>query len=139
MKGLQGVMDHGASEFWGFENFGGRYDVMKRVREKNRFFVDLRLRLELILDGHATDFKTEKRFQETDRLAVVCDHLGYDTTPGGFVRGAQGWGKLLGRLFLRANSVLRGANSFGMSKIDVKLPFFPISTFICHLFPKFKE
>ena len=51
------------------------------------FFFDLRLRLELMLDGCSTDLKTEKRFQETDCLGVVCHHLGYDNAPGGSVRG----------------------------------------------------
>ena len=71
-----------------------------------------------MLNGYSTEFKTEKSFQETDRLGVVCHHLGYDTYPRGFVRGAQKWGKILFRAFLRANSVLRHANGFGMPKLD---------------------
>ena len=84
---LQGVMDHGASQFWGFENFGGHYDVINGGQTKKCFF-DLRLRLELMLDYYSTDFRTEKGFQENGRLRVVCHHLGCDTAPGGFVRGA---------------------------------------------------
>ena len=106
---------------------------------KRKFFFDLSLRLELMLGGYSTDFKTEKRFQETDHLGVVCHHLEYDTASGGFVRRAQKWGKVLARAFLRANSILRRANGFRMSKIDVKPHFLPIPTLICHLFPKFKE
>ena len=86
------------------------------VKRKKDFFFDLSLRLELMLDGYSTDFKTEKRFQKTDRLGVVCHHLEYDTAPGGFVRGAQKWDKALARAFLRANSILRRANGFKMSK-----------------------
>ena len=89
MKGTQGVMDYGASEFWGFENFGGHYDVINGGQTKKKFFFDLSLRLELMLDGYSIDFKKEKRFQETDRLGVVCHHLEYDTAPGGFVRGLK--------------------------------------------------
>ena len=88
MGDWQGVMDHGASEFWGFENFGGHYDVINGCQTK-KFFFDLRLRLELMLDGHSTDFRTEKRSQENGRLKVVCHHLGCDTVPGGFVRGLK--------------------------------------------------
>ena len=92
-----------------------------------------------MLDGYSTDFRTKKRFKETDRVGVVCHHLGHDTTPGGFMRGAQKWGKCLARAYLRANSVLRRANAFGMSKIDIKPHSLPMPSLICHLFPKFKE
>ena len=68
-------MDYGASEFWSFENFGGHYDVINGGQTK-KFFFDLRLRLELMLDGYSTDFRTEKRFQENGRLRVVSHHLG---------------------------------------------------------------
>ena len=34
----QGVMDHGASEFWGFKNFEGHYDVINGGQTKNSFF-----------------------------------------------------------------------------------------------------
>ena len=44
------------------------------VKEK-KFFFDLRLHLELMLDGYSTDFRTKKRFQKTDR-GVVCHYLG---------------------------------------------------------------
>ena len=109
------------------------------VKEK-KLFLDLRLRLELMLDGYSTDFRTKKIFQETDRVEVVCHHLGYpDTTPGGFMRGAQKWGNVLSHAYLHANSVLRQANGFGKSKIDVKPHSLPIPSLICHLFPKFKE
>ena len=95
-------MDHGDFEFWGFKKVEGHYDVINGGQRKKKFFFDLRLRLELILDGCSTDLKTKKRFQETDRLGVVCYHLGYDTVPGGFVRGAQKWGKIFcPRLFAR--------------------------------------
>ena len=107
------------------------------VKEKNDFF-DLTLRLELMLNGYSTEFKTEKSFQETDRLGVVCHHLGYDTYLRGFVRGAQIWVKFCPAPFC-ANSVLRHANGFGMPKIDVKLHSLPIPTLISHLFPKFEE
>ena len=132
-------MDHGDFEFWGFKKVEGHYDVINGGQRKKSFFFDLRLRLELMLDGWSTDLKKEKRFQETDRLGVVCHHLGYDTAPGGFVRGAQKWGKIFARAFLRANSILRRANFFGMSKIDVKPYSLPTTTLISHLFPKFRE
>ena len=109
------------------------------VKEKKSFFFDLTLRLELMLDGYSADLKTEKRFQETDRLGVIYHHLGYDTAPRGLVRGAQKWGKIFACAFLRANSDLRHTNGFGMSKIDVKPYSLPISTLISHLFPKFEE
>ena len=92
-------MDHDASEFWSFENFEGHYDVISGGQTKKSFLFDLRLRLELMLDGYSTDFRTEKIFQENGRLRVVCHHLGCDTTPGGFMRGAQKWGKILARAF----------------------------------------
>ena len=92
-----------------------------------------------MLDGYSTDFRTEKRFQENGRLRVVCHHLGCDTAPGGFVRGAQKWRKILARTFLFTNSVLRRANDFGMSKIDVKSYSLPIPTLICNLSPKLEE
>ena len=66
-------MDHGASKFWGFVNLGGHYDIINGGQRK-KFFFELRLRLELMLDGYSTEFKTEKRYQETDRLGVVCHH-----------------------------------------------------------------
>ena len=109
------------------------------VKEKKSFFFDLTLRLELMLDGYSTNFKTEKRFEEINYLGVICHHLGYDTALRGLMRGAQKWGKILARAFLRANSVLRHANGFGMSKIDVKPHSLPISTLICSLPPKFDE
>ena len=37
-------------------------------------------------------------------------------------------GKVLARAFLRANSVLRRANGFGMPKIEVKPHFLPTPT-----------
>ena len=83
---------------------------------KENFFFDLTLRLELMLDGYSTDFRTQKRFQENGRLRVVCHHLACDTAPGGFVRGAEKLGKILACAVLCANSVLRRANDFGMSK-----------------------
>ena len=92
-----------------------------------------------MLDGYSTDFRTEKRFQKNGHLRVVCHNLGCDTTPGGFVRGAQKWGKILARSFLCANSVFRRANGFGMSKIDVKPYFLSIPTLICNLSPKLEE
>ena len=82
---------------------------------------------------------TKKRFQETDHVGVVYHHLGYDTTPGSFMTGAQKWGKVLAHAYLRANSVLRRANGFRMSKIDVKPHSLPIPSLMCHLFPEFKE
>ena len=109
------------------------------VKEKKNFFFDLTLRLELMLDGCSTDLKTEKRFKETDRLGVICHHLGYDTAPRGLVTGAQKWGKIFARAFSRANSDLRHTNGFGMSKIDVKPHSLPISTLISQLFPKLEE
>ena len=109
------------------------------VKEKKSFFFDLRLRLELMLDGYSTDLKTEKRFQETDRLGVICHHLGYDTAPRGLVREAQKWGKIFARAFSRANSDLRHTDGFGMSKIDVKPYSLPIPTFSCSLSLKFKK
>ena len=58
--------------------------------KKKKFFFDLRLRLELMLDGYSTDFRTEKRFQENGRLRVACHHLGCDSTPGGLCeRGSE--------------------------------------------------
>ena len=92
-----------------------------------------------MLDGYSTDFRTEKRFQENGRLRAVCHHLGCDTAPGGFVRGAQKWGKILARAFLCANSVLRRANDSGMSKIDVKPYSLPFPILICNLSPKLEE
>ena len=109
------------------------------VKEKEKFFLDLRLRLELMLDGYSTDFRTKKRLKGTDRVGVVCHHLGYDTTPGGFVRGAKKWDKVLACAYLRANSVLHRANAFGMSKIDVKPHSLPMPSLICHLFPKIQR
>ena len=61
-------MDHGDFEFWGFKKVEGHYDVINGGQRKKVFFFDLRLRLELMLDGCSTDLKTEKRLQETDRL-----------------------------------------------------------------------
>ena len=132
-------MDQGDLKFWGFKKVEGHDDVINGGQRKKKFFFDLRLRLELMLDGCQTDSTTEKRFQETDRLGVVCHHLGYDTAPGSFVRGAQKWGKIFARAFLRANSILRRANSFGMSKIDVKPYSLTTTTLISHSFPKFRE
>ena len=109
------------------------------VKGKKSIFFDPTLRLELMLDGYSTNFKTEKRFQKHGCLGVVCHHFGYDTAPRGLVRGAQIWGKILARAFLRANSVLRHANGFGMSKINVKPYSLPKATFICNLSPKFEE
>ena len=131
-------MDHSGSQFWGFKNFGGHYDVINGVKQK-KFFFALRLRLELMLDGYSTDFRTEKRFQENGRQRVVCHHLRFDTAPGGFVRGAQKWGNILAHAFLCANSVLRRANGFGMSKIDIKPYSLPMPTFICNLSPKLEK
>ena len=51
-------MDHGDSEFWGYEKVLGRYDVIDGVKEKNPFF-DLTLHFELILDGYSTYLRTE--------------------------------------------------------------------------------
>ena len=51
-------------------------------------------RLEFMLDGYSTDFRTQKRFQENGRLRVVCHYSGCDTAPGGFVRGAQKLGRI---------------------------------------------
>ena len=45
------------------------------------------------------------------------------------MRGAQKWGKVLVRAYLRANSVLRRANVFGMSKIDVNPHSLPMPSF----------
>ena len=84
-------------------------------------------------------FENGKKIARDRSSGVVCHHLGYDTAPGGFVRGAQRWGKIFARAFLRANSILRRANFFGMSKIDVKPYSLPITTLISHLFPKFRE
>ena len=85
----QGVIDHGASECWGFKNFGGHYNVINGGQTKKSFLFDLTLRSELMLDGYSTDVRTEKRFKENDRLRVVCHHLGCDTAPGGLVRGLK--------------------------------------------------
>ena len=62
-------MDHGVSEFWGYEKFGGCYDAINGGQRKNPFF-DLTLHLELTLDGYPTHFRTEKLFQETSHLGV---------------------------------------------------------------------
>ena len=35
---LKEVMDHGDSEFWGYEKVGGRYDVINGGQRKNPFF-----------------------------------------------------------------------------------------------------
>ena len=131
-------MDHGDFEFWGFKKVEGHYDVINGGQRKTKFFrpeVTFGVDAQWLLNR----FENGKRFQETDRLGVVCHHLGYDTAPGGFVRGAQKWGKIFARAFLRANSILRRANFFGMSKIDVKPYSLPITTLISHLFPKFRE
>ena len=72
-------MNHGDFEFRGFKNVGGHYDVINGGQRKKMIFFDLTLHLELMLDCYSTDFKTEKSFQETDHLEVVCHHLGYDT------------------------------------------------------------
>ena len=122
-------MDHGASEFGGFENFGGHYDVINGGQTKKSFFFDQRLRLQLMLDGYSTDFRTEKRFQENGHLRVVCHHLGCDTAPGGFVRGAQKWGRILAHGFLCANSVLRRAKRLRHVKNRRKTMFFTYSNF----------
>ena len=72
-------MDHGASEFWGFENFEGHYDVINGVKRQKVFFSTC-----------GTNFRTEKRFQENGRLRVVCHHLGCNTTPWGLrERGSE--------------------------------------------------
>ena len=92
-----------------------------------------------MFDGYSTDFRTENRFEEIDRMGVVGHHLGYNTAPGGFVRGAKEWGKVLARAFLRANSVLYRANGFGMSKLYVKPHSLLTPSLICHLFRKFEE
>ena len=108
-------------------------------QRKETIFFDLTLRLELTLDGYQTDLRTEKRFQENDHLGVFCCHVGYDSVPRGFVKGTQKWGKVLGRAFLHANSVLRRANYFGMPKIDVKSHSLPIPTLLRYSFSKFEE
>ena len=108
------------------------------VKQK-MFFFDLRLRLELMLDGYSTDFRTEKIFQENGRLRVVCHHLRVRYCLWGLRERAQKWGKNWARAFLCANSVLRRANDFGMSKIDVKPYSLPIPTLICNLSPKLEE
>ena len=75
-----------------------------------------------------------------DRLSGSClPPFGVRYCPWGLHEGVQKWDKVLARAFLRPNSVLRRANGFGMSKIDVKPHVLPIPTFICHLFAKFKE
>ena len=49
-------MDHGDSEFRDYEKVGGCYDVIDGVKEKYLIFS----RLELMLDGYSTYFRTEK-------------------------------------------------------------------------------
>ena len=84
------------------------------VKEKKKFFFfHLRLRLELMLDGCSTDLKTEERFQETDRLGVVCHHLGYDTAPGGFVGGLKNGVKFLPAPFCALTPFCAGQTSSG--------------------------
>ena len=80
------------SNFGVSRKLGGHYDVINGGQRKKTIFFDLTLRLELMLDGYSTDFKTEKSFQATDHLGVVCHHLGKDTYPGGFVRGGSKMG-----------------------------------------------
>ena len=61
----------GTPEFRGVKKIEGRYDVIKGVqRIKFRFF-DPMLRLDLMLDGYWTDFKTEKRLRETSHLETL--------------------------------------------------------------------
>ena len=45
-------MDHGDFEFRGFKKVGGHYDVINGGQRKKGLFLDLTLRLELMLDGY---------------------------------------------------------------------------------------
>ena len=108
------------------------------VKKKMTFFrpdvtfgIDARCLLNPLKDG--------KKIQETNVLGVICRHLGYDTAPSGFLTGAQKWGKVLARAFLRVNSVLRRAKDFRMPKIEINPHSLPIPTLICYLFSKFEE
>ena len=70
-----------------------------------------------MLDGCLTDLKTEKRFQETDRLGVVCHHLGYDTASGGFARGLKNRVKFLPAPFCALTPFCADQTSSGCQKL----------------------
>ena len=55
-------MDHGDFEFGVSRKSGGHYDVINGGQRKKTIVFDLTLRLELMLDGYSTDFKTERSF-----------------------------------------------------------------------------
>ena len=70
MRALNRVIYQGAPKFWGFEEIEGRYDVINGGQILKFSIFRPRLRLESILHGSSTNFRTEKRFQENSRLGV---------------------------------------------------------------------
>ena len=98
------------------------------VKEKNDFFrpdvtfgVDARWLLNRFNDG-----KKISRDRPSGSLLIP---FGVRYCPQGLREGAQGWGTDLARAFLRANSVVRRANDFGMPKYRRKTPFFTYPNF----------
>ena len=62
-------MNHGDSEFWGYEKLRAFMTSLLGVKEKTLIF-DLTLRLELMLESYSAYFRMEQLFQETRRLGV---------------------------------------------------------------------